>query len=214
MSQAGLKGQKAVVLDLDGGMCRERRERPLANLVASFGDVLDPKAGVACFSSLSDIGEYRIEKGVAERRGVKQDESFEIGVDTAFEGQIHQDGAGQRARQGPVGRGDQVALFFVDQEQNKLFGGSQHSRGPRADRTSTGAICPTSPFPSVVTRCIRLRRRGSRFRHPRLRLIARGRCRVALGSPGRPGRRGYRPGLPGESALMDKPRRSLASLAR
>ena len=119
-------------LDFQDALCRQAGQRLVANVFALRGEVRHPEAGVLRGLGLGDVGEYGIEQVIVERPGVQQRQVVGVRVDAAFQGQVHQQGAGQRAGQGPLRDRDEVAPFVVHQEQQQFVGKSQHGFKPRS----------------------------------------------------------------------------------
>lgn len=91
-----------------------------------MSNTLDPVVDVVRAGVLGDGGQRGVQQGVAGGSCVEQHELIEIRVDAVLDGQVHQHGPGQHVRQRLIGNLRQAAGVFVKQEQQNLFGKSQH----------------------------------------------------------------------------------------
>ena len=95
-------------------MRREAGQGLVTNRVAPLGDMRHPEAGGLHGVGLGDFGQHGIEQVVIQGRRIQQPKGVGVGTDAAFQGQVHQQGAGQRAHQRPRRDGDETDLSVVD----------------------------------------------------------------------------------------------------
>ena len=124
-------GQKEEPRDivLDDAALYQPRERGVVDVVGAPGRALDPVPGVVRPGCPRDVGQRGIEEPVFERRRIDEDELFEVRIYAFLQGQIHQYRAGEHGVERvsrETGR-DGLAALLVKQQQDDLFGESQHA---------------------------------------------------------------------------------------
>ena len=118
---------EAVILPSQNTALDETGKGAFLDLTAMGGRLVDPVAGVVRLRGLRDAGKRRIEQIILKRCRVDHEEPLRIGVNSALQGQIHQNRAGKRAlpRRRPCV--NEPPALVIEQKQHDLFSKPQHT---------------------------------------------------------------------------------------